>query len=407
MAGSALCALSPGMLALILARGLQGLGGGGLITLGQTIVADVVTPRERGRYAAYFSVVWASASVLGPTLGGIVTEQYGWQWIFWLNLPLGLLALLVSDRALRKLPHDPHRSAIDFLGIGLLSAATVALLLVLSLGGKWLGWGSPAILLLAAGALALAAAFAGQQRRAPDPVLPPRFTGDSVIRPVLAASFIIYGGYLAIAVLVPVYFQVALGAPVGEAGLLMIPLMLSSTVTANVAGRWSRRAGRYKRPTMLGLPLAIAAVALVAALADRLSAPEAAAILMLAGFGFGPFFPCSTVAAQNAVERRDLGAVSGAVGFARALGAAIAVAAASALVLGLAYHGLPDTAQVSSIEDLARQALPAAARAGVARAFGMTFAVVAAALAVGLVMFGRVEDRVLRDRHEAAAAPAD
>src|SRR5258707_7240164 len=104
MVGSALCALAPSMLALILARGLQGLGGGGLITLSQTIVADVVSPRERGRYVAYFSVVWAASGLLGPTLGGVVTQRYGWPWIFWINLPLGLAALLIAARALRKLP---------------------------------------------------------------------------------------------------------------------------------------------------------------------------------------------------------------------------------------------------------------------------------------------------------------
>src|SRR5579883_1248289 len=244
-------------------------------------------------------------------------------------------------------------------------------------------------------------------RRSAEPILPPHFLADRVIRPVLGSSFIVYGSYLAIAVLAPIYFQVALGVRVDEAGLLMIPLMLSSTVTANVAGRWSRRSGRYKRPPLLGLPVTVATMAVIALLAQRWSAPAASIALMLAGFGLGPFFPCSTVAAQNAVERGDLGAVSGAIAFSRALGGAIAIAAASALVLGLAAHALPGGNKLASIEDLTRQALPPEARAAVAGAFGIMFGAATALLALGLAVFARVEDRMLRDRPAMAEVPAD
>jgi Major Facilitator Superfamily. len=152
---------------------------------------------------------------------------------------------------------------------------------------------------------------------------------------VLAVSVIIYAVWLAVSVLAPVYFQVALGAKVSEAGLLMIPIMLSSTLTANLAGRYTRRHGRYKRPPLVGLPLTVVCLLLLAFFAADLSPYGASAILMVAGFGFGPIFPCCNVAAQNAVQRRDLGAVSGAVAFARTLGGTLGIAAASALVLGL------------------------------------------------------------------------
>ena len=407
MAGSALCALAPGMVALILARALQGLGGGGLITLAQAIVADVVSPRERGRYAGYFAVVWASAALLGPTLGGVVTQYCGWPWIFWLNLPLGLAALLIADRTLRKLPVEHRRSPIDYASIVLLCGATVGLLLALSLGGRRFAWTSPEMAGLAVIAVALGILFVRAQRRSGEPILPPRFLGDAVVGPSLAAIFVIYGAYLVLAVLVPVYFQVALGAPASEAGLLMIPLLLSSTVTANLAGRWSRRSGRYKRPPLIGLPVTVLALAVVALFADRLSTSAASLAFMVAGFGMGPIFPCSTVAAQNAVERRDLGAVSGAIGFARALGGAVLVAAASALVLGLIAGALPETGHLASLEDLARQALPGDARLAVARAFGIMFGAVAAAFAVGLWLFARVEDRALHDSPAIAGAPSD
>jgi EmrB/QacA subfamily drug resistance transporter len=407
MAGSALCALASGMVALILARALQGLGGGGLITLAQAIVADVVSPRERGRYAGYFAIVWASSALLGPTLGGVVTQHYGWPWIFWINLPLGVAALLIADRALRKLPVEHRRLPIDYASIVLLSGATVALLLALSLGGRRFAWTSPEMAALAVLALALGVLFVRAQSRSGEPILPPRFLGDRVVGPSLAAIFVIYGSYLVLAVLVPVYFQIALGAPVSDAGLLMIPLLLSSTITANLAGRWTRRSGRYKRPPLVGLPVTVLALAVVALFADRLSTMAASLALMVAGFGMGPIFPCSTVAAQNAVERRDLGAVSGAIGFARALGGAIFVAAASALVLGLIAGALPEARHLASLEDLARQVLPDDARLAVARAFGIIFGAVAGGFAIGLALFARVEDRTLHDRPAIAAAPLD
>jgi EmrB/QacA subfamily drug resistance transporter len=396
--GSVLCALAPGMVPLILARALQGVGGGGLITLSQTIIADVVSPRERGRYAGYFAMVWGSSSVLGPILGGFMTQAYGWPWIFWINLPIGLIALVFADRALRKLPVDHHRSRIDYLSILLLCGATTALLTVLSLGGHRFPWTSAPTLALAGAAVILGALFIRKQMRSAEPIFPPKFLQDKVIRPVLVSVFIIYGSYIAIAVLAPVYFQVALGTSVSTAGVLMIPLLLSSIVTANLAGLYSRHTGGYKRPPLVGLPLSVLAVAVVAVFANHLSPVGASLILMLFGMGLGPIFPCSIVAAQNAVERRELGAVSGAVSFARALGGAIMIATASALVLGLASGALGKVSHVSTLEDLARQALPPEARAAVGHAFGIMFGVLAAALAVGLAIFTRVEERKLSDK---------
>jgi EmrB/QacA subfamily drug resistance transporter len=404
--GSALCALAPGMIPLILARALQGLGGGGLLTMGQTIIGDVVSPRERGRYAGYFAMVWGSASVLGPTIGGIVTQYYGWPWIFWINLPLGLAALLIADHALRKLPTDHHRSQIDYLSILLLSGATVALLLVLSLGGKRLPWASIELISLAGVSVVLTAGFILQQAISAEPILPPHLLRDRVIGPVLATIIVVYGCYLALAVLAPVYFQIALGRPVGEAGLLMIPFMLSSVVTANLAGLYSRRTGRYKRPPVVGLPLTIAAVVVIALFAQQLSAPAASGILMIAGIGLGPIFPCTTVAAQNAVERRHLGTISGAVAFTRALGGAFGVAIGSALVLGLAAEALRHIGPVASLEDLTQHSLPPEARMAVAHAFAIMFGAVAGGLVLGLLFFARVEDRELGDQAPIVKAPA-
>lgn len=406
MIGSVACALAPDMYTLILARALQGIGGGGLIPLAQSAIADVVSPRERGRYAAYFSAVWASSAVLGPTLGGLLSEHAGWPWIFWINLPLGLVALLISERALRWLPIERHeRSPVEFGTILLLLGGTVALLAVLSLGGKRLAWTSPELLALAAASLVLGALFAWRQTRAPDPILPPRFLRDRVIAPTLAGSFIVYGGYLALLVLAPVYFQVALGTSVSDAGLLMIPMMFASTITANYTGRYSQRTGRYKQPPLIGLPVAIAGLAAIAFFSASLHPAAASALLAIVALGIGPMFPCSTVAVQNAVARRDIGAVSGALAFTRSLGGAFVIAAASGLVLGLAARGLPELGAVANIEDLAREALPPASRAVIAHAFGITFAAIAGAIAVSLIFFARVEERALRTHPEPVKAP--
>jgi EmrB/QacA subfamily drug resistance transporter len=408
MAGSVACALAPDMITLILARALQGIGGGGLVPLAHAVIGDIVAPRDRGRYAADFAVVWASSAVLGPTLGGLLTEYAGWPWIFWINLPIGLLALLISQRALRRLPVERHRRPrIEFGTIFLLLAGTVSLLAVLSFGGKQLAWTSPALLALAAAAIVFGALFAWRQTRSPEPILPPRFLRDRVIAPTLAASFVIYGAYLSILVLAPVYFQVALGTSVSEAGLLMIPIMFASTMTANLTGRYTQRTGRYKQPSLVGPPFAIAGLGAMAYFGAGLSPAAASALLALVGLGIGPTFPCTTVAIQNAVTRRDLGVVSGALAFVRSLGGAFLIAATSGLVLGLVARTLPELGAAANIEDLAREPLPQASRAIIAAAFGITFGAVAAAIAIGLIFFARVEERALRTRDDPVKVPGD
>ena len=404
LAGSVMCALATDMIFLILARGLQGIGGGGLITLAQTVIADIVPPRERGRYAAFFSGVWAVAALLGPTLGGVLAEHAGWPWIFWLNIPLGILALAVSDRALRRLPQVRRAVYIDYGAILLLSAGTVAFLMLLSLAGRTFPWLSPASLALAAATLVLWALFGLKQRLSTEAILPARLVTDKVTGPVLGALFLVFGCYLAIAVLAPAYLQIALGVSVSESGLLMIPVMLSTTVTAAIAGRSTKTTGRYKLPALVSLPFAILCLIAMGFMAGSASPWMASAMLMAAGFGIGPIFPCSVVAAQNAVDPRDLGTVSGALGFTRSLGAAVVTAAASALVLGLYAAAMPGEG-AATLEEIALAGPSAQARAAVADAFGVMFWAVAAALALGLAIFLRVEERPLR-LNVARAEPA-
>jgi EmrB/QacA subfamily drug resistance transporter len=398
LAGSVLCALATSMLGLSLARALQGLGGGALITSAQSAVADVVSPRERGRYSAYFSMVWGSSSLLGPSLGGIMAQHLGWPSIFWLNLPIGIAALVFSDRALRRLPVHGHRARLDIVSILLLASGTLALLMALSLGGAHFAWTSPPMLAAIVGGGLLLVGFGARQARIAEPILPPRFLRDGVIGPVLAAIFLAFGGYLVVTVLAPTFFQVGLQIPPATVGLLMMPMMVSSTITAWLAGRYTKTHGRYRLPPFIGLPVAILSLAVLAAFAGQVSALQTSAILTIFGFGIGPIFPVTMVAAQNAVERRDIGAVTGAIAFSRALGAAVLLAAGSALVLGLIVAWVPGMAGLASLDELVRQPLSAPARLAVAHAFGVLFWAVTAVLAVALAIFFIVEERPLKTK---------
>ncbi|MBL8669969.1 MAG: MFS transporter, partial [Alphaproteobacteria bacterium] len=251
LAGSVLCAAAPSMGLLIAARALQGLGGGGLITLAQATVADIVSPRERARYSAYFATTWGLASVLGPTLGGVITEFLDWTWIFWINLPMGAVALLVADRALRKLPPRTSRGRIDLGSMALFATSALAFLLTLSFGGRIFPWVSLPTAGLVAVSLAAGALFWRRQRSAAEPIMPPRFLKDPVLAPLFLSMFLAFGSFIAISTLVPVYLKITLQLSASSVGLLMIGLMLSSTLSAGWAGQHLKRTGRYTLPPRL------------------------------------------------------------------------------------------------------------------------------------------------------------
>jgi EmrB/QacA subfamily drug resistance transporter len=222
---SALCALAQSMPQLILARALQGLGGGGLITMAQATIADVISPRERGRYQGYISGVWAVASVGGPVLGGFFAEYLSWRWVFWINLPLGLAALGIAHLSLRRLPRQRLARPIDYPGAVLLVGAVTALLLVTSWAGVVAPWTSPTILGLALAGVALVALFIVQELRAAEPLLPPRLFRDRVVRIANIASFITSMAMFGATVFLPVFLQVVMGISASRSGMLVIPLM--------------------------------------------------------------------------------------------------------------------------------------------------------------------------------------
>jgi EmrB/QacA subfamily drug resistance transporter len=389
---SVFCALAESMPALIAARALKGVGGGALVTLAQTIVADVVSPRERGRYAAHFSGMWAIASLLGPTIGGALTQYVGWHWIFWINLPLGLVALVAVDSVLRKLPVRAAPGRIDVPSMALLPLATTAMLFALSWGGVRHPWLSLPVLGAASLALIAGWMFWRRQHGLDEPVFAPGFLADPVVGRVLPAMFFGFGAYLALAITLPVFLQVVLRQSPGDAGLLMIPLTFSTTITAYWSGRFLRRTGNYRRPPLLGFPLAAASALIFAVFVDH-ATPWSTALLMLGiGLGIGPIFPTAIVAAQNAVASRDIGAVTGAVGYARSLGGAVGAAAATALVLALVPRG----GELRGLDDLVRAQLGTAERAMVAGAYRWLFVAIAIMIFVGWAMYSRVVALPLR-----------
>ncbi|HVY17336.1 MAG TPA: MDR family MFS transporter [Rhodopila sp.] len=333
LAGSVLCGLAQGMTELIVFRAIQGLGAGGLITLAQTTIGDIVTPRERGRYQGLFASVFAGCSVAGPLLGGFLTQALSWRWIFYVNLPVGAVALVLITVALRKTGRTrTHR--IDYAGAALLIAATSAALLVLSWGGSVYPWSSPMILVLAAVTLVLCAALAVVETRASEPVLPLHLFGNLVF--VLGVAVISFSAMalFAAVVFLPLFFQLVIGASPTDAGLMIAPMMGGVIVASVVGGRLVSRTGRYKRFPVVGLAAATSAY-LAMGWAARHGAPVAwiEAVLVVMGLGIGFVMPNLTTAIQNAVAWRDLGSATSASAFLRSLGGALGVALSGAILV--------------------------------------------------------------------------
>ena len=334
IAGSALCAIAPSMDALIGGRLLQGIGGGGLIALPETIIADMVSPRERAGYQVYIASAFLAASLAGPVAGGFFVDHLSWTMIFWINLPLGLLAILVVDAPLRRLPRQGHPHRLDGLGAALLIAAVSTLIVAVSWGGRTYGWGSPATVGMLVLAAALSTAFAARMRRAPDPLIPPEVLADKVVRACLAAAALGVGLTVGLSIYVPIFFQQARHLSAGTTGLVLLPFMAGSTLGALLAGRAMERRTHYKRVPLAAMPLAaLAAAALVMGIAS-LPTWVIAALLAVLSIALGTLLPVATVAIQNAVAARHLGTATATSNIARQLGASVTVALFGTLVFG-------------------------------------------------------------------------
>jgi EmrB/QacA subfamily drug resistance transporter len=327
VAASLGCALAATMPQLVLARALQGLGGGGLLALSQAAIADVTSVRERGRYQIYLASVWAVASLGGPSCGGFLADYLSWRWIFWINLPVGLLAFLFCRIALRRLVLHRVRHSIDYAGAVLMIAGVTALLLVSSWAGTELPWTSPIILVLAGTGIALFGLFALQEMRAGEPILPPRILAHPVIGTASLVSFLSFMPLTGAVVIIPVFFQLVLGTSASGAGLLLMPLMGGTVIGAYASGQAMRFTGRYRLLAPIGSGMAAVALAFLAAVTGQTSRSWLFSDLVALGTGLGMIMPVTLLAVQNAAEPRDIGAATSSVAFFRTMGGSFGIAA--------------------------------------------------------------------------------
>lgn len=377
-AGAVGCALAPCMLALVAARVVQGIGGGAIVALVQAAVADVVPPRERGRYQIYFSTMHVVASVAGPVVGGLLTQYLSWHWIFWIDVPLGLLALLALLVARRTLARAAPRALavrIDYAGAVLLTAGLVALLVGVTRIGMGVAPGAPLQLGLYGAAALLLGVFVWWERRAPEPLVPLFLFALPTVRLSCFILFICFMQLVALTVLAPLRSQMVLGAATDAAALRLLPLTLAGPLGAWLAGRHMLRHGRT-RPLQIGGAGIVAGALVCLAFAPS---PFELALLAVTGIGIGMQLPTSLVAIQNAVPAAQVGVATASAAFCRSLGAAVGLAVLGALLVALLGEG--GTGGAGTMRQLVAATAPAPGLVAHAQAAFDTVFIACAALA--------------------------
>ena len=338
LAGSALCGLSQNMPELILFRALQGIGGGGLFSIALAIIGDVIPPRERGRYQGYFGAVFGVSSVAGPLLGGWFTDGPGWRWIFYINLPVGIAALVITSIAL-KMPVVRREHRIDYLGATVIVAAVAALLLYLNWAGGAYGWTAPGPLALVVAFVALAVAFVCIEIRTVEPIIPMRLFRNPIFSVGNTFGFLsgvaMFGGII----FLPLYFQAVMGMSPTRSGLAMLPMILGLLITSMGSGLLITKTGRYKIFPIIGSAVLIPALILLARLGVATPYWQVAIDAFLFGAGLGFSMQTISTAVQNAVSYRDIGTATSSTTFFRQIGASIGAAIFGAVFSSrLAYH---------------------------------------------------------------------
>ena len=357
LVGSMLCGLSQNMAELIAFRGLQGIGAGGLMVGSQAIIGDIVSPRERGRYMGYFGAAFAVATVAGPLLGGFFVDHASWRWVFYVNVPVGALALVMTQVALH-VPSTRREHRIDFLGAGLLAAGVAAIVLMVTWGGTEYPWASWQTLALGAGGAGLLAAFAAAERVAAEPILPLWLFRNSVFTLVNVVGFIVGLAMFGSIIFLPQYLQIVKGDSATASGLQLVPMMLGMLITLTVSGQLISRTGRYRYWPIAGTALMAVGMYLLSSMSPSTPGALTAIYMVVVGLGIGGVMQVLVLLAQNSVSQRDLGTATSTATFFRSMGGSI----------GLPIFGAIFSNVLGG--NLARVALPAAVRAGLSSGSG-------------------------------------
>lgn len=368
LVGSLLAGLSQNMPQLILTRGIQGVGAGGLMTLAFTIISDVVSPRERGRYQGLFGAVFGLSSVAGPLVGGYFAET-NWRWIFYINVPLAILAIVISYYVMRLIPFQRREHAIDWLGAALLVAGVSCLLLALSWGGTEYAWGSGVIIGLFVAGAVLTVLLLIQESRVPEPILPLGLFRRPTFALANAAGFVLGLVMFGSIIFIPLYLQIVKGASPTRSGLLMLPMMAGIIVTSVLTGRAMSRIGRYKWFPVAGSVVLLAGMLLFTRLHVDTSLWIAFGYMVVIGVGLGLCMQSLILAVQNAVEMRDLGAGTSAATFFRSLGGSFGVAILGTVLSSRLTSGLAERMPVAIAQ------LPPAQRAQVVASGGANISI--------------------------------
>ncbi|MFZ6647443.1 MDR family MFS transporter [Undibacterium sp. TJN25] len=332
LVGSALCGMAQSLTQLIIFRAIQGIGAGGFLPLTQIIIGDLVPPAQRGRRQGAIAAVFAACSVIGPLLGGVITDLLSWHWIFYVNVPFGAAALAIIARAMRR-PHHNHAHRIDYLGSVLLTTCTTAFLLVLALGGTEWAWDSPQVSGVSLLATVLGVIFVWHVRRVPEPVLPLDLFENKLFLIACIVMSLTFMGLLGASIFFPLFFQVVMGVSPAHSGLLTGPLMIGVVISSVVNGRVMARSGRYKPAQVGGLALAVVAFGTLAwgiETAQGFGVIEPAIFLL--GLGLGLVMPNMTIAVQNALPATRRGVGTAMLAFFRSLGGLIGVTGSGAIL---------------------------------------------------------------------------
>jgi EmrB/QacA subfamily drug resistance transporter len=417
LVGSALCGLAQSMTELIAFRAVQGLGGGGLMVGAQAAIGDVVAPSERGRYQGLFGAVFGVSAIAGPLIGGFFTSHISWRFIFYVNVPIGLAALVVLAATLPSVSERRHRS-IDYAGTALLAVGLGALILMTTLGGTTYDWGSPQIVGLGIVSVAAIAVLAGVEGRAEEPILPPELFRNRVFVVCSAVGLIVGFALFGALTYLPLFQQIVRGLSPTASGLQLLPLMGGLLITSILSGQIITRTGRYKVFPIAGTAVAAVGMYLLSSLDETTATGVAALHMFVLGLGLGLVMQVLMLVTQNAVSYEQLGvATSGATLF-RSIGGSLGTAVLGAVFTGRLNAELPAGTAGSSVDPSQIRRLPAAQHdayiAAFTNALHVVFLVATAVVLVAFVLSWFIEERPLRATvatstgiGESFAAPGD